>query len=70
MTSEEMQEVERRKTISIENKDELSKDGDKEQTQKKFVEFMMAEDPDQANQVKDKLVPGTYFSSNGVCEIN
>jgi hypothetical protein len=70
MTSEEMLEVERRKTISIENKDELSKDGDKEGTQKKFVEFMMAEDPDQANQVKDKLVPGTYFSSNGVCEIN
>ena len=47
MTSEEMLEVERRKTISIENKDELSKDGDKEETQKKFVEFMMAEDPDQ-----------------------
>ena len=55
MTEQEIQEVEKRRTISIENKQELSKDdGNKEDAQNKFIEFMMAEDPDQENQVKDK----------------
>ena len=30
----------------------------------------MAEEKDQEKQIKDKCVPGTHFSHNGVCEIN
>lgn len=68
MTEEEYQEVERRRTITIENKDELSKESNKEETQKKFIEFMMSEDPDQ--EIQDRRVAGLNFSKNGVCEIN
>jgi hypothetical protein len=72
MTNEEALEVELRRTISVENKEELSKKDDKEATQKKFIDFMMIQEDGENTEEKvfERMVPGTHFSQNGVCEIN